>query len=148
MERPLRISGNGMGLNTCITLALLVVELLLPWRVGAQSNFQDINLPEVLATFESKVEPAAARAGEHVRLIITARIAEGWYTYSVVPQGEFAPPPTKLILEPGLLEPAGPLYETNPTVKNEKGATFAFPSGSIVLTQAIGLGRMVPIKSL
>jgi thiol:disulfide interchange protein DsbD len=103
--------------------------LLLPGVAGAQSFFgDDVKVPDVLATFETVIEPATARPGEHVRLIVTADITDGWYLYSVVPQGEFAPPPTKFELEPGTLEPLGPFYETNPTVKKDKvfGLTLAF----------------------
>ncbi len=110
-----------------ILLACLV--MLPPGLASAQSLFgADVVVPDVLATFETKIEPSSARPGEHVRLIITVKIAEGWYTYSVVPQGEFAPPPTTLTLKPSTLIPEGPVYETNPTVKKDKvfGLDLAF----------------------
>ena len=87
----------------------------------AQSIFgNEVKIPDVLATFEGKLEPSTARPGEHVRLVITARIAEGWYTYSVVPQGDMAPPPTKVTLDEFGLQPLGPIYETNPIQKTDK----------------------------
>lgn len=100
---------------------------------GAQSFFNlNDDIPEILATFESRLEPATARPGEHVRLIITARVTDGWYTYSVVPQGGFAPPPTKLTLKDPTFEVLGPLYETNPTVKRDKvfDLNLAFHTGA------------------
>ncbi|MBI4083501.1 MAG: thioredoxin family protein [Candidatus Lambdaproteobacteria bacterium] len=93
---------------------------MLGQQAGAQGFFGDGDeIPKVLATFQTQIEPAEARPGEHVRLLITARIAKGWYTYSVVPQGEFAPPPTSLKLDAGPLKVLGPVYETNPTVKRD-----------------------------
>ncbi|MDH4249153.1 MAG: hypothetical protein OEW39_15215, partial [Deltaproteobacteria bacterium] len=71
-------------------------------------------IPEVTARFETTMEPAQARPGEHVRMLITAHIVDEWYTYSVVPQGELAPPPTTLTLFDSALALDGPVYETNP----------------------------------
>ena len=105
------------------SLVLAVQMMAVPQMAEAQGNSlfgNEIEIPDVLATFESKIEPAQARPGEHVRVIITARIAEGWYTYSVVPQGEMAPPPTMIQLDlPGIRE-VGPIYETNPIQKRDK----------------------------
>ncbi|MDH4249479.1 MAG: protein-disulfide reductase DsbD family protein, partial [Deltaproteobacteria bacterium] len=85
-------------------------------------------IPEVTARFETTLEPAQARPGEHVRMLITAHIVEGWYTYSVVPQGELAPPPTTLTLFDSALALDGPVYETNPQVKEDPvfGIPLAF----------------------
>jgi thiol:disulfide interchange protein DsbD len=115
-------------------LALLAALLLtLPaQRAGAQAQAfsgGEEELPAVLATFETKLEPATARPGEHVRLIVSARLAQGWYTYSVVPQeDEFAPPPTRIQVQPDGLELEGPVYETNPVQKKDEvfGIPLAF----------------------
>lgn len=103
--------------------------LLPPGMAGAQFLLnQNQDIPDVLVTFESRLEPADAKPGEHVRLIITGRITDGWYTYSVVPQGEFAPPATKLTLDQPPFEVIGPVYETNPIIKKDKvfDLTLAF----------------------
>ena len=88
-------------------------------QAGAQGLFSsDVDIPDPVAEFTTRIEPARARPGEHVRILVTARIAKGWYMYSVTPQGDpLAPPPTKLEFQPGALQPEGPVYETNPTRK-------------------------------
>ena len=95
---------------------------------AAQNPFagSEDSIPAVLARFETRIEPGSARPGEHVRMIVTARIEPGWYTYSLVPQeDEFAPPPSRLTVDAGGLELEGPPYETNPVVK--KDAVFGIP---------------------
>lgn len=102
---------------------MLLLAIALPPTARAQGKFFNDReqLPAVLATWDAKVEPAKAHPGEHVRLILTARIAKGWYTYSVVPQeDELAPPPTRVQVQPGPLTVEGPVYETNPVVKHDK----------------------------
>ena len=135
---PARALLLALGKPACLVLLTCLV-LLPPRLAGAQALFGgDVVVPDVLATFETKIEPATARPGEHVRLIITAKIAEGWYIYSVVPQGgEFAPPPTTLKLKPGELIPEGPVYETNPTVKRDTvfGMELAFHPGAMRIYQ-------------
>jgi len=104
-------------------LALAVATVLLPSSLPAQGSYfgNQEEIPKVLATFETKVEPARARPGEHARLIITAKIAEGWYIYSALPQeDEFAPPPTRVEVNPAGLTLQGPVYETNPVRKVDK----------------------------
>ncbi|MCZ6647567.1 MAG: thioredoxin family protein [SAR324 cluster bacterium] len=116
-----KTSRTAAGWAVRLALAVGLLGLLVPTPAPAQFfPQQDDGIPDVLATFESRIEPADARPGEHVRLIITGKITDGWYTYSAVPQGEFAPPPTKLFAEPGPFELLGPMYETNPTVKKDK----------------------------
>lgn len=73
-----------------------------------------------LVQWEAKMSPAEAKPGEHVRIIITGKIKAPWYTYSVIPQGEFAPPPTTVKFLPNSLDSKGPLYETNPIQKVDK----------------------------
>ncbi|HEX7926118.1 MAG TPA: protein-disulfide reductase DsbD N-terminal domain-containing protein, partial [bacterium] len=81
----------------------------------AQAGFDvDDSIPKVLATFDTRLEPISARPGENVRMLVTVKIAKGWHIYSLMPQGEFGPPPTKLTLEPGALKIVAPPYETNP----------------------------------
>ena len=87
--------------------------------VWAESPFP--GLGQSHARFEVKMEPAQARPGEHVRLIITAWLDEGWHLYSLEPSvGELAPPPTRITVIPGGLVPESPLYETNPLRLRDK----------------------------
>jgi thiol:disulfide interchange protein DsbD len=126
--RPLPATRRARPWAAAFPALLLALLTLGAAPAGAQKlGFgQDEEVPAVLATFDTRVEPATARPGEHVRLIVTVRIAEGWYTYSVVRQDdEFAPPPTRLTVSPGALETEGPVYETNPVVK--KDAVFGIP---------------------
>ncbi|MEE8396795.1 MAG: protein-disulfide reductase DsbD domain-containing protein, partial [bacterium] len=118
-----------MRLGKFLLGGALAAAVFLPGPAAAQSIFeQELVIPDVLTTVESKMEPATARPGEHVRLVTTVRIAEGWYIYSLVPQGGFAPPPTKLTFEPSPLLSEGPVYETNPIVKKDNvfDMTLAF----------------------
>lgn len=138
-------AGGGFGIS-CKALPVALFVFIAMWitlvwiTLGAapvlgQTQYfgKQEEIPDVLATFEAKVEPATARPGEHVRVILTARIAKGWYTYSVVPQDdEFAPPPTELTWDSAGLEVLGPVYETNPVLKTDKvfGIPLAFHPGS------------------
>ena len=116
----MRSNGKTRGLARAMG-GLLMTMLLLPGLAGAQFFLgQDQDIPDVLVTFDSRLEPANARPGEHVRLLVTGRISEGWYTYSVVPQGDFAPPPTKLTLSNPPFEVIGPVYEINPPTKKRQ----------------------------
>lgn len=114
-------------------LLLLVVLLAATARGQARFFDDEEEIPAVLATFDARLEPATARPDEHVRLIVTARIAEGWYTYSLIPQDdEFAPPPTRLQVQAGGLKVHGPVYETNPVLKKDDvfGIPLAFHPGA------------------
>jgi len=125
-DRGFSCSGKLIRLarKMAFTLPLLAVPFTAAWASGNGFG-PDPDIPEVLATFETRVEPTTARPGENVRLIITANIARGWYTYSVVPQGDMAPPPTKMTLDDTPLEVLGPVYETNPKVEDDK--VFGIP---------------------
>lgn len=112
-----------------VGLGLLLALWLTGLPAQAQKLFSDEDdVPAVTARFAATLAPRAARPGEHVRLLITAAMAPGWYVYSVVPQGELAPPPTRITTDPAGLEPEGPVYETNPTQKVDKvfGLPLAF----------------------
>ena len=121
---------RGLGLLAAAALA----AGLAPRAAWAQQGFAGSDeLPAVLVTFESRLEPAQARPGEHVRLIVTADIAKGWYMYSLEPQGEFAPPPTLLsVSQTAGLEPQGPPYEVNPRIKHDRvfDITLAYHLGA------------------
>ncbi|MCX7827497.1 MAG: hypothetical protein N2689_18355, partial [Verrucomicrobiae bacterium] len=39
--------------------------------------------PQKHVQFAARVEPAAARAGETVKIIVTAKLDEGWHIYSL-----------------------------------------------------------------
>ncbi len=75
-------------------------------------------IPKNLVQFSARLHPENPRSDEFVRLLITARIHEGWSIYSIAPQtAEFAPPPTQLNIEAAALKAIGPAYETNPKQK-------------------------------
>ena len=135
----LRIKITGIAkLGLLLSIGWALVAALLATPAFGQSFFKlDDDVPDVLATFEAWIEPDVARPGEHVRLIVTGKIAEGWYTYSVVPQGGSAPPPTTLTVESGVLVAEGPVYETNPVVKKDKvfDMTLAFHPGAVRIYQ-------------
>ena len=120
-SRQRKIVAAGIGL-----LLALWLPGSLAW--GQKLFSDDDDVPAVTASFEAAVMPRAARPGEHVRLLITAAMAPGWYIYSVVPQGELAPPPTRITTDPAGLASEGPVYETNPTQKVDKvfGLPLAF----------------------
>ena len=126
-----RIDGIGINMKywrmwVVSTIVVLGVSIAAPLSASAQNFFgKEIKIPDVLATFETKIEPANARPGEHVRLVVTAKITDGWYTYSVVPQGDMAPPPTSFQVDAANLIPQGPFYETNPI--NARDKVFNLP---------------------
>ncbi len=133
IRRIIGALGSGLALSVMwmMGIASLATTILAQASIFPQ---QEQEIPKVLATFEAKMEPATARPGEHVRLIVTGRIADGWYTYSLVPQDdEFAPPPTTLKLKAAGLEIQGPVYETNPVLKKDKvfGIPLAFHPKSV-----------------
>jgi thiol:disulfide interchange protein DsbD len=111
-------------------LAVLALAAQAAWAQGGLFGGED--MPKVLAEFETRIEPAAARPGEHVRLLVTARIAKGWHIYSLAPQGEFAPPPSALLVNPGPLKPLSAPYETNPAEKRDAvfGMNLAYHLGT------------------
>ena len=143
-----RLAGCARGTMWMVGIGLLAAPLLAQTPVfpGLEQE-----IPEVLATFEARMEPATARPGEHVRLIVTGRIAEGWYTYSLVPQDhEFAPPPTTLAVKSAGLELQGPVYETNPVLKMDKvaGIPLAFHPKSVRFYQNMRVPETVSAGAL
>ena len=93
---------------------LLLLSLLL-WSFFATAQFDDPEIPEIIVRVQSALEPSDPRPGEHVRLVVTARIEKGWKIYSVVPsKEEFAPIASALEWDAGNWETLGPFYETNP----------------------------------
>ncbi|HWA83285.1 MAG TPA: protein-disulfide reductase DsbD domain-containing protein, partial [Fimbriimonadaceae bacterium] len=67
------------------------------------------------ATWSAKLDREDVRAGEVARVVLTAKLKEGWHTYSIVPVQD-GPFPTKLSQEPkgDGIESAGPLQEAKP----------------------------------
>jgi len=94
----------------------LVLSLIFPTGLYAQFNQQEEKIPEKIATFSLHETPDAPRPGEHARIIVKGEVIPGWHVYSVVrSKDEFAPPPTRLTIEPEPhVEILGPFYETNP----------------------------------
>jgi len=56
----------------------------------------------------------AKRQGEQIVLTVTGRTAPKFHLYSVHPQGEFGPKPTRLILEQPEFQAVGTLKESQP----------------------------------
>lgn len=104
-----------------MTSLRLPILLLASFMLGAGAaaaqgtGFGPDSTLEKLAEFELQIAPERVRPGEHIRLITTARIKNGWHIYSVQPQGEFGPAPTEVATQAPGLELTGPPYETNPT---------------------------------
>jgi len=108
-----------------IPALLLGLGLLAAGAAGqafGQAGFsRDVEVPTALASLDARLEPATARRGEHVRLLVTAQVSPGWHIYSLVPQGgEFGPPPTVLTVEARGLEAVAPPYETNPVIQRDR----------------------------
>ncbi len=66
--------------------------------------------PQVYAEVAQYEVPAGAETT--LRVYVTP--APGWHLYSVAPQGEWGPEPTRLVLQTPWLAPSGPLQETPP----------------------------------
>ena len=113
-----------------LSIIFLALFLLAATSALGQSPFEDDEeIPDVVVTFESRIEPAVARPGEHARLIVTATVHDGWYIYSLQPpEDEFAPPPTKFTVSPNGLVVLGIPYEVNPIIKRDQvfDMTLAF----------------------
>ncbi|MGK5093217.1 cytochrome c biogenesis protein CcdA [Deltaproteobacteria bacterium TL4] len=103
------------------SFVLLSLALILGnsnFQLEAQDLSFDSKRP--LASFEAQMDPSNARAGEKVRVVVSANIVEGWHIYSVIPsEDEFAPPPTKIEWNTPALVPQSPVYETNPLVEHD-----------------------------
>ncbi len=119
MGRAARTAGAWLG--RCAGAALAGLLLLAPAAPAqAQTGFGgEDEIPKVLAIFDTRIEPADAHPGENVRLLVTATIAKGWHIYSLVPQGEYAPPPTALTVQADGLVVLAPPYETNPVEQRD-----------------------------
>ena len=88
---------------------------------AAAETFDAIPGPdETVVEFSANFSPAESRAGERNRLILEATIREGWHIYSILPQGEDAPPPTSVAVESLFLLADGPFYESRPVTKFDK----------------------------
>ena len=84
------------------------------------SSLVAYEIPKVLATFQGEISPTQVRKGEQVRVIIKANVTKGWHIYSIFPsKSEDAPPPSKLVWKKNNLTKQGPVYETNPIIKND-----------------------------
>ena len=97
-----------------LMLLVLLLISLLPNSVFAQ--FEDeVEIPENVVTFQTRLEPEKPRPGEHARIILDLKIHQGWHVFSVIPgEGDFAPIPTTLTFEDESLLLIGPVYESNP----------------------------------
>ena len=62
----------------------------------------------------AEFSPDQAYKNSQILLTVYGIIDEGFHVYSVLPQGDFAPEPTQLILESEVLSLTGPLQESMP----------------------------------
>ncbi|PCI22855.1 MAG: hypothetical protein COB67_13225, partial [SAR324 cluster bacterium] len=69
---------------------------------------------EIIAEISSTLHPATLRRGENVRVNVQVKIIPGWHIYSVIAQGDDAPPPSDVSLLDSPLIEDGPAYETRP----------------------------------
>ena len=106
------------------TLSQLLFLLLFPclllaegWKPGDE-----------VAHFQVELQQDSPRAGEAVRLVVTVELEDKWHIYSVLPQSEDAPPPTRITFENNPFTLDGPFYETKAVVKNDAaiGLVLAF----------------------
>ncbi len=90
-----------------------------------------------VVSFQAHLDPVNTREGENLRLVVKARIKPGWHIYSVIPQGEDAPPPTKIDYRILPFEFDGPLYETKPVKRFDSaiGLTLAYHEQQAVFYQ-------------
>lgn len=96
-------------------MRLLLFLLLFCWPGWVWGQFDEPEIPDIIVTVQSALEPSDPRPGEQARLVVSAQIEKGWKIYSVVPsQEEFAPIPSRLDWEVGSWQALGPFYETNP----------------------------------
>ena len=88
--------------------------------VAARISGEVPNPEETIVKFSARFSPVESRAGEKSRLILHLEIRKGWHIYSILPQGEDAPPPTSIFAETLFLVPDGPFYESRPTTELDK----------------------------
>jgi len=106
----------------------LAAVLLLTCNTGYAKSF---NAPQLELIADAK------RQGEQVILTITGRTAQSFHLYSVVPQGEFGPKPTRLILKPSDLHRFGELSESKPKLMFDQalGESYLIHQGDFWVSQ-------------
>ncbi len=112
MKQVVRI-GNYWLIN------IMVIAWIFLCTINADPN-EIPGIDEIIAEFYAEFSPVESRAGEKHRLVISSKIRRGWHIYSVLPQGEDAPPPTVIEINSRFLIPDGPLYESRPITELDK----------------------------
>jgi thiol:disulfide interchange protein DsbD len=78
----------------------------------------------------ARIEPAEARRGEQVKLIVTVEVEKEYHIYAMDLRGAEGPIPTEITFAedaPQVLDPAGAWVEPKPTVKFDKGFEVDIP---------------------
>ncbi|MBU3915645.1 thioredoxin family protein, partial [bacterium] len=128
---------HGIKLITILTL------FLCPPILSSASDTDEIPISssEVIQ-FSAQAQPRTVRLGEIFRIAINISLKQGWHIYSVIPQENLdAPPPTKLVVKPGILVTEGPVYETRPVIEFIKSLdlTIIYHDKQAVLYQNLKL---------
>ena len=93
---------------------LLLLVLLLSSGLFA---FDEQGTPEpgdIIAEIDASLTPSIFRAGENIRIEVEFKILDGWHIYSVISQGEDAPPPSGFTVNNETFILDGPVFETQP----------------------------------
>ena len=87
--------------------------------------FTEINKVQDPLTLYAELIAESVSAGNYLKLKIWGRLLKGHHIYSITPQGEFTPDPTKLlILKKGFL-PISDLIESEPAVIEDRAFDLA-----------------------
>ncbi|MCP4296765.1 MAG: DUF255 domain-containing protein [Proteobacteria bacterium] len=104
---------------------------------------------EILANIKAEIEPDVFRRGENIRIKVEINIIEGWHIYSVIHQGEDAPPPTSLTVQNRSFVKDGPAFETRPINDFDKviGLNLSYHENDAILYQNLKVPDELPVGS-
>ena len=98
----------------------LLIAVFFPLAIfGATVNSLEKDQQDIISLNKSlsifaEFSPNPSSYNSHVILTIYGRIVEGFHLYSIFSQGDFAPEPTRLMLESRILSRSGSLQESKP----------------------------------
>ncbi len=123
---------------------LLLLQLASGASVMAQGllGFGALEEPEPPQVYAEVAQYEVAAGGQTV-LQVYVTPAVGWHLYSVVPQGNWAPEPTRLPLLTPWLQPVGALQETPP----ETLADAAYQADLLAHTQPFELKQALQLRA-
>jgi len=124
-----------------VLFGLFVIVLLIPKTLLSQE--WGVKPGEEVVRFSAEVSPKIVRIGESFRVVVKMDIRPTWHVYSVLFQGEDAPPPTKLSLVGGDYIFDGPVYESRPVTELDKviGIRLSYHEQKGYLYQNLKLGE-------